>query len=291
MSDLNERPHVLYRFFDARERLLYVGITVAIRERLARHEVEKGWYGQIARISVEHFPTREAVLAAEKVAIQVERPLHNIQHNGVRRAPDGHTRRSTSSETQWTFRSRDSGYERTVPLWLSWEVYCDPISDEFDLDEITAEELWDEWVRRYPRQPEAERIYGRGAVSIRWYVEGPGTFESAPFQDWRPMLAEMRNFGVPVPASATRGFTAWYTTPLDAETGERIRWAALPVVDKVWRMQDLPQGPHTTKGGFIQEATGWKPSALQPFVNVEMLARASGLALPSTYAQRAKGAA
>jgi len=36
------------------------------------------------------------------------------------------------------------------------------------------------------------------------------------------------------------------------------------------------------KGGFIQEATGWKPSILQPFVSVETLAEASGGRLAKT---------
>ncbi|MFD7608907.1 hypothetical protein ACFXMT_53235 [Streptomyces mirabilis] len=33
-------------------------------------------------------------------------------------------------------------------------------------------------------------------------------------------------------------------------------------------------------GGFVQEATGWKPSALHPTMNVVQVARAAGLGVP-----------
>jgi predicted GIY-YIG superfamily endonuclease len=287
VSDLNERPHVLYRFFDAEDELLYVGITVGLRGRLAKHEVEKHWYGEIARISVEHFPSRDAVLAAEKAAIQAEKPQHNVQHNGVRPASSS-TIGATAGGTKWTFRSLRSDYERSTPLWLNWEVHCDPMSDEYYIDEIEPEDLWYEWVRRYPRDPDAEQIFGPGAVSIGWYVEGPGTIESAPLQDLRPLNLGLRRHGL---GPDQRDFLSYFTEPYNTATGEPMRWAALPVIDKVWRERDLPSGPHTSKGGFIQEATGWKPSPLQPFVNIEQLARASGLARPSLFRERLKGAA
>jgi len=302
VSALGKRPHVLYRFFDAADRLLYIGITVGIRSRLMKHEVEKSWYGEIARISVEHFPNRLAVLAAEKAAIQAEKPLHNVQHNGSRPRPSV----SRSAEgldltgvQPWTFRSRRSDYERTVPLWLYWEAYGDPISDGYYIDEIEPEDLWREWMRANPVSPAAEAIYGRGAVPIGWYIEGPGIAEGAPFEvvDHRWWVAAMQDG----PHSWTarqaidyhreHSFTTYFTEPYDPETGDAVRWHALPVIDKVWREHDLPKGPHTSKGGFIQEATGWKPSAFQPYVNVELLARDCGLARPSQFRDAWKGAA
>ena len=234
--NLNERPHVLYRFFDATDRLLYIGITVGIRGRLAKHEVEKHWYGEIARISVEHFPTRDAVLAAEKAAIQAERPLHNVQHNGQRQALSSGSRR-VSGVREWTFQGRRSGYERTVPLWLNWEVHCDPISDEFYVDEIEAETLWEEWIRRYPVDIEAEKVFGPGAVSISWYIDGPGVCESAPYQDRRPMDAYLAKHDL---GPDDRNFLYYFTDPRDPATGDLIRWFDLPVIDKIWREDRLP---------------------------------------------------
>jgi hypothetical protein len=51
------------------------------------------------------------------------------------------------------------------------------------------------------------------------------------------------------------------------------------VIDKLWRV-DLP--PHVaTKGGFIQEATGWKPSPLQPYINLRQLAAMAEMPYPA----------
>ena len=81
-SDLDSRPHVLYRFFDDLDVLLYVGITVHLPTRLADHEEGKPWWPEVARMTAEPYPDRPAVLAAEKMAIQSERPKYNVQHNG-----------------------------------------------------------------------------------------------------------------------------------------------------------------------------------------------------------------
>jgi hypothetical protein len=82
-QELAGRPHALYRFFDASGALLYIGITAALPARLARHREDKPWWCNVAEIKVEHFPTRRAVLEAEREAIIRERPVHNKQHNGM----------------------------------------------------------------------------------------------------------------------------------------------------------------------------------------------------------------
>ncbi|MQS05680.1 hypothetical protein FNX48_000345 [Streptomyces sp. IF17] len=57
-------------------------------------------------------------------------------------------------------------------------------------------------------------------------------------------------------------------------TGEPVNWLRLPVVDRSWNAKA------SQKGGFVQEASGWKPSALQPTMNVVEIARAAGLWVP-----------
>ncbi len=68
--------------------------------------------------------------------------------------------------------------------------------------------------------------------------------------------------------------------------GTRWRWhnrrnrdrVQVDTLELFWELDGAPRTPdHADKGGFIQEATGWKPSPLQPFVNVETLAAACGL--------------
>jgi hypothetical protein len=70
----------LYRHYDARDRLLYVGISLSAVGRLAQHRSDSGWYSDITRVTVERFATRQQALDAEALAIKSERPLHNIVH-------------------------------------------------------------------------------------------------------------------------------------------------------------------------------------------------------------------
>ena len=70
--------HVLYRFYSATGQLLYVGITMNPAQRFRSHRDTKTWWGDVAGISIENYDTREDLENAERRAIQVEHPLHNI---------------------------------------------------------------------------------------------------------------------------------------------------------------------------------------------------------------------
>jgi hypothetical protein len=158
----------------------------------------------------------------------------------------------------WRFRSKH-GHENTVPLYLLWEVYCDPITDDYDPDEITAGELWQKWVCKYAAgRPAEPNGLPPAHVNIYWSVRGGPIFEAAPFQ------------------GQSVDFLTYFTWPRDARTGVPLRWGALPAADKLWRPG------RADKGGFIQELTGWKPSPLQASVDVRQLAAMTGLpwALP-----------
>lgn len=76
--------HVLYRFVDSADRLLYVGITGNIDQRFTSHRGTKPWFREIADTRVEFFPDRESLELAEKVAIRTERPVYNIRDNPTR---------------------------------------------------------------------------------------------------------------------------------------------------------------------------------------------------------------
>jgi predicted GIY-YIG superfamily endonuclease len=71
--------HILYRFYDDEDSLLYVGITTNPGRRFEKHDYEKSWWGSVARIDVEHFADRESLLAAERAAVKNEKPVHNIR--------------------------------------------------------------------------------------------------------------------------------------------------------------------------------------------------------------------
>jgi hypothetical protein len=82
---LQNRPHTLYRFYDARGRLLYIGIAVDFLIRWRKH-CKKDWWPQVARMEIKSYPSRSAVLIAERSAIIIEKPLHNELHNQLGRA-------------------------------------------------------------------------------------------------------------------------------------------------------------------------------------------------------------
>ena len=67
----------LYRHFDARGVLLYIGISYSTGIRLAQHRAESEWGRKIARVEIEYFPTRAEAKMAEDTAIGIENPKYN----------------------------------------------------------------------------------------------------------------------------------------------------------------------------------------------------------------------
>jgi hypothetical protein len=91
--------------------------------------------------------------------------------------------------------------------------------------------------------------YADELIPIYWFVESPdqGKFERMPFQRH------------PV-GGALEDFLSFYSWPVNTQSGEYLNWLTLPVVDKAWNIT------RADMGGFLQEATGWKPAILQSFV-------------------------
>jgi hypothetical protein len=187
--------------------------------------------------------------------------------------------------TQWTFSARRHNFTQTKELVLYPEPNGSAITDDYLAEEISAVALWRMWVdkyanyyhRRWPNQ------YRPGEVHIYWTVTEPkftGTFEAAPHTLDTPPDPDMaRLFGGMVSlfgeeAQEGENFLTHFTDPVNADTGERLNWLRLPVMDRAWN------ATASNKGGFIQEATGWKPSPLQPTMDVVRIAAAAGLYVP-----------
>ncbi|OPC84154.1 hypothetical protein B4N89_27395 [Embleya scabrispora] len=68
----------MYRLYDAKGALLYVGIGINPYARLTVHARQKPWWPQVASGSVVWFDNRPSALAAELRAIRVERSRHNV---------------------------------------------------------------------------------------------------------------------------------------------------------------------------------------------------------------------
>ena len=71
--------HALYRFFSSSGDLLYVGITCNPARRFEKHGDTKDWWPEVVRIEMEHHPDRAGVLAAERAAVQAEKPKYNVR--------------------------------------------------------------------------------------------------------------------------------------------------------------------------------------------------------------------
>jgi len=257
----------VYRFFDGRGSLLYVGVTTCLPRRLREHASSKPWWSKVVRVDVEHFPTLAEAQAAETKAIKTEGPLYNKTAASVgrfRRKPARGKKRLRCpglgscevdpEEAPWRWRCRATGGEISGYLRLYWEVERDPITDDFSPEEVSASELWKRWAETL-RDPERTKIY--------WSVICPeeAIFEAAPFTSHVTGFPE--------------DFLTFFTWPERESTGELLNWLELPVVDKRW----VPGNGN--KGGFIQEATGWKPAPFQETVNVLSLAKAARLPMPS----------
>lgn len=81
MSD--RRRHDLYRFYDAHDRLLYIGISLNAAQRASQHKADKPWWDDVDRMVVDHLGdvTRSEAMRVERDAIVDERPLYNVVHN------------------------------------------------------------------------------------------------------------------------------------------------------------------------------------------------------------------
>lgn len=72
-------PHFVYRHFDSRGELLYVGCTNSVAQREQTHQVHSWWWPAVASTRNLLFPTREKALSVERHAIWAERPKCNVK--------------------------------------------------------------------------------------------------------------------------------------------------------------------------------------------------------------------
>ena len=75
--------HVLYRYFAENGDLLYIGISVDAYSRAKQHRDGSKWWPDAASVTFEKYPNRDAVSAAERLAIKAEKPIYNKVHNAA----------------------------------------------------------------------------------------------------------------------------------------------------------------------------------------------------------------
>ncbi len=78
---LDDQVTFLYRWYDAADALLYVGISNDLARRTGQHMDDKPWMAEAVRCDATSYPDRASALAAEERAIYAENPRYNIVHN------------------------------------------------------------------------------------------------------------------------------------------------------------------------------------------------------------------
>jgi len=76
----NDSPTAVYRWYDANDQLLYVGVSFDLGTRFASHRYGNDNWQQVRRIELEWFDSRRGALEAEARAIATEHPMWNVRH-------------------------------------------------------------------------------------------------------------------------------------------------------------------------------------------------------------------
>jgi hypothetical protein len=84
-------PHTVYRFYNATDDLLYVGVTADWETRHAAHRIGTPWYPEVARHELERFATDAEARDHEATTIASLAPRYN-------RRPGGGGRRTSEPE-------------------------------------------------------------------------------------------------------------------------------------------------------------------------------------------------
>lgn len=220
MDGLSAAPTSLYRFFDADDQLLYVGITKRGRGRWDQHAKDKSWWHLVVRCEVEHYPDRPAAEAAEKAAIQAEHPRFNVVHNGSdQRVPsvpiiccrcrspiaDGEGYIEVS---QAAVRDFKAGRRTDVVGWNAWHRRCDPDPEGpqywIAVERIRTDEQLDRWDAHL-----GEKGWVEDCTNWFWVYEG-GRFGSEidPGAYFADLLPTVQSAVPPLPGTTRsyRGF-------------------------------------------------------------------------------------
>lgn len=81
MSGPTDGPTSVYKYYDAANRLIYIGITAQRIGRQVQHNDSSEWWPYVARQEIEHYPSRADARAVERGLIELHRPPFNKQHN------------------------------------------------------------------------------------------------------------------------------------------------------------------------------------------------------------------
>jgi predicted GIY-YIG superfamily endonuclease len=76
-AEIRRAAHDVYWLFDAEDRVLYIGCTQNLVQRLEQHSTQKDWWSRVSRVEAVGYPDRASAHSAESAAIYAERPIFN----------------------------------------------------------------------------------------------------------------------------------------------------------------------------------------------------------------------
>ena len=138
-------PTHLYKHYDRRSRLLYVGISLSALQRLIQHRVDAEWFNEIHMIVVEKFPTREKALREETKLIKKHKPPFNKAQKLGREA--------AAIVRRWGNYEAWSHYiETMMARWKKDGLYSKEVQDAVALQDFAARDAFIEaGLLSYPR--------------------------------------------------------------------------------------------------------------------------------------------
>ena len=110
---------VVYRVYDATDRLIYIGATSNLEQRLTYHRSQAWWWALATRVTSEPHPDMESAFDAEWAAIATEQPAFNVARNRGRPTSKPHHLSDADAQVcrDWLNSKRRGG---GLPLALRW---------------------------------------------------------------------------------------------------------------------------------------------------------------------------
>lgn len=131
-----DEPTALYRFYDGIDRLLYVGITNNLITRWADHRAEKPWWPQVSKRTVVLYGSRGEAEDAEKTAIRMEQPIHNVVGRSEPRPK--RSARKLPSELQQRLEAFELARSQSFTLDKEFLASIDAYAKDREVDRRTA---------------------------------------------------------------------------------------------------------------------------------------------------------
>lgn len=150
---LRDRPTALYHLYDARRRLLYIGIAVNLERRWEAHRRASGWWPEVTDKVVVWFPDRVQASAAEVKAIESMHPIHNKSRIPAVRPADAPktSKFSIYLSDDMLARTKASGMSRVDLIRRGLEITEEARAARMTVEELLAQQQ-EAMIRRVIRE-------------------------------------------------------------------------------------------------------------------------------------------